>query len=554
MSNYFSLSSPCFLLPCIWWRAHLLTRMGESACFQFIPVVGASPEYTFMGGTRAVSEMGGLGVGGMLQYVHGHWTPVKPASMEEGKSKEAAVDMLHKSRLAKGLAALRLIHKALRLLPREEEQLEKEMFEFQEEVIQGLGLGERDTGKSEDWISEKLQVEWGKGRGRYVVTSAPIEVGEELVRESPVVCLLHHSHLGANCFSCLRPLLRAVSCPTCSSVLFCSDACRKSASTSHHRLECGHLHLLPGSGPLAPPLRLVTSCSREESLQVAAELSQLTPPQPGLLAEQGGILGLQAGCKNSSQYRIDKAAHAYYLVTILKSLGFFENNNDNAFEEEHLAIGALLNHYIKISDDNCHEISELSLPRSGRPSSFDELFQEVEEVIQVVGVAIYPRMSLFNNCCDVNTVKYQQGKQEVLVAKRDIAEGEEISDFYGEHFFQSDKWSRKAALGFPCACRACREGWSLLEELPRFNVEETEERLEWAVARVALEQQLAGFNVEEVGRLCRQLGRLAKVEAPHEALVLPGIYLHYATLFLHANASLTFQLAFRQPMDKLDLI
>ena len=140
------------------------------------------------------------------------------------------------------------------------------------------------------------------------------------------------------------------------------------------------------------------------------------------------------------------------------------------------------------------------------------------------------------------------------MAKRDIAEGEEISDFYGEHFFQSDKWSRKAALGFPCACRACREGWSLLEELPRLSVEETEERLEWVVARVALEQQLAGFNVEEVGRLCRQLGRLAKVEAPHEALVLPGIYLHYAILFLHANASLAFQLAFRQPMDKLNLI
>ena len=137
-------------------RAYLLTRMGESGCFKFTPIVGASPEYTFMGGTRAVSEMGGLGVGGMLQYVHGHWTPVKTGPMEEGKSKEGAVEMLHKSRGAKGLAALRLIHKALRRLPREEEQLEEEMFEFQEEVIQGLGLAEEDTGKREDWISKKL--------------------------------------------------------------------------------------------------------------------------------------------------------------------------------------------------------------------------------------------------------------------------------------------------------------------------------------------------------------------------------------------------------------
>ena len=64
------------------------------------------------------------------------------------------------------------------------------------------------------------------------------------------------------------------------------------------------------------------------------------------------------------------------------------------------------------------------------------------------------------------------------MAKRDIAEGEEISDFYGEHFFQSDKWSRKAALGFPCACPACREGWPLLDQLPRLSVEEAEHRLE----------------------------------------------------------------------------
>ena len=491
--------------------------------------------------------MAGLGVAGMLQYVHDHWTPVQPLVKEEVKSKEKAVEMLERAMGAKGLAALQLIHKALMWLPSGEELLEKDIIEAQEKVIKSLGLKETENDKKDcrDIITEKLQVKWGKGRGRYVVTSAPIEVGEELVRERPLVGLLHHSHLETNCFSCLKPVLRAVNCPKCSSVLFCSEVCRNAALTSHHSLECGNVHLLPGRGPLAPTLRLVTSVPRKESLLIAGELSQLPAPQPGLLAEQSGILGLQAGCKNSSQYRIDKAAHAYYLVCVLKSLGFFEDSDDRAFGEEHLAIGALLNHYLKISDDNCHEISELSLPKKRIPGSFDELFQEVEEVVQVVGVAIYPRMSLFNNCCDVNTVKYQQGQQEVLVAKRDIAEGEEISDFYGEHFFQSDKWSRKAALGFPCACRACREGWPLLDELPRLSVEEAEHRLEWAMTRVALEQQLAAFDVEEVVRLCKQLGKLAKVEAPHEALVLPGIYLHYATLFLHANASLAFQLAFR---------
>lgn len=512
--------------------------------FQVLLLPGEPPAYTFLGGTREVSEMAGLGVGELLQYIHLHWSPNPASPGEEGKSEGRARELLARAGAEEGVVALRLLHRALMAAPVEAEGLEAEAARRQEELCTTLGLEEGRGAGEQDWVSHKLRVEWGKGRGRYVVTSAKVEVGEELVREQPAVSLLHHSHLPTNCLSCLLPVVRAVPCASCSSVLFCSLACR-GAAAAHHALECGHLPALPGSGPLAPVLRLLTSMGREEAVRVAAGLPHLPPPPTGPLEEQGGVVGLQAGTKTSSQYRIDTAAQAYFLLTVLKTLGYFEDSSPAGLGAEHFAIGALLNHLVKVSGDNCHEVCELRLPTFSTPTSFDDLFQHVEEVVQVVGVAIYPRMSLFNNSCDVNTVKFQRGRQEVLVARRGMEAGEEVTDFYGEHFFQADRWARRAALGFPCCCPACREGWPLLGDLPTFSMAEVEERYEWALARVALEQAVTKWDVEEVERLCRALARSAGVGAPHEALVMPGLYLHYAATFLGANASIPFTLAYR---------
>ena len=66
---------------------------------------------------------------------------------------------------------------------------------------------------------------------------------------------------------------------------------------------------------------------------------------------------------------------------------------------------------------------------------------------QVVGVGIYPILSLFNNCCDVNTLKYHEGRREVMRARRPIKKGQEVQDFYGEYFFNNTKLSRKKNLG-----------------------------------------------------------------------------------------------------------
>ena len=62
-----------------------------------------------------------------------------------------------------------------------------------------------------------------------------------------------------------------------------------------------------------------------------------------------------------------------------------------------------------------------------------------------------------------------QGDQTVMIARRRILAGEEVTDFYGAHYFQSTRAERQAMLGFPCQCRPCSDNWPLLRSLPTFT-------------------------------------------------------------------------------------
>merc|ERR1719270_3203137 len=87
-------------------------------------------------------------------------------------------------------------------------------------------------------------------------------------------------------------------------------------------------------------------------------------------------------------------------------MGYFSDNSPESFDEEHLVVARFFEHMLKVADDNCHEICEMDTPRVVQNKGFDELFDNEDSAVKVVGVGIYPILSLFNNCCDVNTLKY----------------------------------------------------------------------------------------------------------------------------------------------------
>ena len=350
--------------------------------------------------------------------------------------------------------AVQQLQQALMHLPADEVGLQEEVAGRLAGLVMGLGSGPHINKQQEEKesVTARLRVEESPGQGRYVVATTDIGAGELVVRDRPGVSALHASHRATNCQHCLTALAgTATPCPACSQVLFCSPVCR--AAATFHGLECGWSDLLPGLGPLAPVCRIFTSRSAQFFLDRAALLDCCDPPATNLEPDTEPFLALfrlQAGCRPGSQYKVDKAALAYYTVCLLKRLEYFQDNRAVSLQEEHLVVGRFALHFLKVADDNCHEVCELELPAT---ATFTELVAAAESVVHVVGVAIYPRISLFNNSCDVNTLKYHVGREEVLVARRDIRAGEEVTDFYGEYFFQSSRLARKRSLGFPCSCR-----------------------------------------------------------------------------------------------------
>ena len=431
--------------------------MKKEIYFIFKPTHGSSPIFEFVGGTKCLSQMSELNtVEQRLEFVHQHLeVQLSDKKIESKKNINTAKDKLKKAQNCKDpCEGLKLLHQAMVNVPQDDSETLQEIDSVYKNIMKKLNLSDRDQGSDEQQkqskISEKMKVVYKEGVGRHVIATDDIEAGELIVSECPGSSFLHHSHSLTNCHHCLKSVIRAVPCIKCSQVMFCSDTCRDSARVYHDR-ECGHVDIVPGAGSLAPVLRLVTSHTPAFFRERREYFDKYDNTSESLNTCDmfHRVFSLQAGNKTDSQYITSKTAHACYLILTLKKMNYFSVNDEDILDDDHLIVGRFIEHFLRVADDNCHEICEVDTIRNISGKSFDELFDSSEEdgVVRVVGVGIYPTLSLFNNSCDVNTTKYHDGVREIMLARRNIRAGEEISDFYGEYYFQNSKLTRKKNLG-----------------------------------------------------------------------------------------------------------
>ncbi|KAK7697048.1 hypothetical protein SLS64_013958 [Diaporthe eres] len=76
-------------------------------------------------------------------------------------------------------------------------------------------------------------------------------------------------------------------------------------------------------------------------------------------------------------------------------------------------------------------------------------------------VAIYPKVALINHSCQPNVLNADKGGTRVIVATRDIQEGEEIFTTYIPLLLDTESRNHRLhPYGFRCDCAACRTGVS----------------------------------------------------------------------------------------------
>ena len=158
--------------------------------------------------------------------------------------------------LGEASEALKCLHRALSALDRsqlggEESFRERTLIQEQLAIVgkkKEQTRKRRDTRKEETAkvasthrrfpsLSSCIEVRHNEKQGRHVVARRPVQHGEVLGVEEPVVHCLAASHLDKRCSNCLTPVNAPLPCASCTQVVFCSLSCRQEASTSFHQVN-----------------------------------------------------------------------------------------------------------------------------------------------------------------------------------------------------------------------------------------------------------------------------------------------------------------------------
>ena len=102
-------------------------------------------------------------------------------------------------------------------------------------------------------------------------------------------------------------------------------------------------------------------------------------------------------------------AHTYYYLYSLHKMNYFDDKDaDFSLDDDKLLIGGLLYHFLAGVEENSHEIVQFESPGPEYCGTLDSLYDGGDQVINIIGAALNGVTSLFNNSCDVNTVKFHQ--------------------------------------------------------------------------------------------------------------------------------------------------
>ena len=287
-----------------------------------------------------------------------------------------------------------------------------------------------------------MTVRHQKGRGRFVEAGEDIPVGTTLLRESPITWAIHPERFGSHCQECLSQVKSVIPCPHCSAVCFCSVHCRDVALTSYHQYECQANSVLIASGlNIYPALtfRLFARFGLEHIWALRGELDSHNDT---------------AGATTTSQYREDDLVNAFnlvchedkvteeeqllrtfvavFLLKLLQFNNFFGNYSETEtfaeLSDRDLYIGTLILHFTHSFPQNVHDIALLETSESRRWVNSAE--------IKSLGAGVYLTAALFNHSCDPSFMRCNVGKQMVSVTNKNIQQGQEISECYGQMYYR----------------------------------------------------------------------------------------------------------------------
>ena len=148
--------------------------------------------------------------------------------------------------------------------------------------------------------------------------------------------------------------------------------------------------------------------------------------------------------------------------------------------DQETMMGRLLVHLLCLMQFNTHGVAESTDRWDTRVmvSSLDSWIfadknhqtQEFENKQRVIAHGLFPTLCLLNHSCDNNVYKYFAGDTVVVIAHKNILEGEEVTEEYFPSVQAFPKDQRRIWLmehyWFDCQCYACDKDLPQIQTVP----------------------------------------------------------------------------------------
>lgn len=330
-------------------------------------------------------------------------------------------------------------------------------------------------------MSNKLSINFSPGRGRYITASEDILAGEVVVMEDPSIMWSHFdlkTDSSKACYHCMGSLCHymAYYSPLVDGLAFCSWRCLKQAMETYHIYEQFILEdyfntireskqTLEQSGTLFLAYKALV---RHPADYFVRNKERLLVSDPKFVMEEENDLDqsdrivkslynmVTHDDQCSMEDRVKTAIRSAVLVNCMKTSGYLCLDK----QPDRLDFFMQLLYHMQMA--MAHSVLLVYRVEGALDANVP---------LTVVGSAIYDDIILMNHSCAANTTRFYQDGKAILVSKRDIVKGEEVTLTYGIHHHNMAKEKRsdtlKTGYKFDCECLACANDYPTLNNLSK---------------------------------------------------------------------------------------
>ncbi|XP_063702222.1 SET and MYND domain-containing protein 4-like [Culicoides brevitarsis] len=325
--------------------------------------------------------------------------------------------------------------------------------------------------KSNPCIAEGIELGKSAAFGRHVYTKRELKPGDVILIEKPYAKHLVKDAVHTRCANCLdQCYMNVFPCSRCTKAMFCSQKCHEIAHKRWHKYECPIIDGIFDIGTnsnfnqietaLRAALQSLTLFDDPHDLgklmKEIANKNEVFEVNYAKLTEKNHFRAIYSLSTNETkatsaelyQYARE-CARAWHLLSKHTFLPFLLKTK----ETQDIFLD-LLFHFFQSTIVNAHSLGLAS----GNLAQY--------------GSAIFALASLFNHSCVPNVGKIFDKSVIRIVAKRVIKAGEQLFDCYdkdvhhGHANLQKRQRKLKSQYRFECKCKACRNDFPLLEQMP----------------------------------------------------------------------------------------